>query len=179
MTDEYQALSTFGMTLLGSGLGTTLVAAWFKKHFDRELEQHKALLQRSTRVHEKQIDALLDIYSRLERSHFFLLRAASSGVLEGEDKSEIVKVMVNELAGASEAYSKKKLLIPPSLSLKLDTFFGRFLSARVDLNFAMRDDVPAGHEKAELWQRAQTEAYAHLPPLLEAIELEARTVIHG
>lgn len=155
------------------------MAAWVTKHFNRELELHKAILQRSTRVHEKQIDALLQIYSKLERSHFFLLRAASSGVLEGEDKNAIVQVMVKELTAASKIYSEKKLLVPDSLSLKLDQFFGRFLSARVDLSYAMGDMVPSGPAKAEFWKRAQTEAYAHLPELLASIETEARGVIHG
>jgi hypothetical protein len=176
---EYEALSTFALTLLGSGIGTSLVVAWFKKQFDAELEEQKALLQRGSRVHEKQIDALLDIYSRLERANFFLQRATSSILLAGETKEGLVEGTVKELIAAAKLYGEKKLLIPLALAQKLDEFFGAFHSARIDLSFAMWEMTPPGPDKAKLWSKAQDAAYQRLPPLLGAIENEARRTIHS
>lgn len=179
MANEYEAVVTFGLTLLGSGVGTSLVVAWFKKQFDTELEQQKAILQRGSRVHEKQIDALLEIYWRLERAHYFLQRLASPFMLTSETKEGLAESMMNELSLASLEYAKKKLLVPSLLSAKLDQFFGLFLSARVDLSERAVALTPAGTERAQLWKAAQITAYENLPGLLAAIELEARQTIHS
>ena len=179
MTETEKLLLTLAVTVLGSGVGTTIVGIWFKKRVDTQLEVHRALLGRGSRVHDRQIDALLLVYSKLERASFLLQRAASSLVLAGEIKEQLVKQMVEELSEASQAYSERKLLIPPSLALTLDQFFGRFLAARVDLSYALWDVVPPGEQKAALWDSAQTIAYKELPPMLEAIEKEARAIVHS
>ena len=57
MTGTETLLLTFAVTIVGSGLGTTIVAALFKKRFDTQLETHKALLLRSGRIHERQVDS--------------------------------------------------------------------------------------------------------------------------
>ena len=120
MTETQKVLITFAVTLVGSGLGTTVIGALFKRRFDAQLERQKALLQRGSRIHERQIDALLTIHSKLERASFFLQRAASGGLLEGETSELLLQNMVRELASLSEEYSQKKLLVPETLTLKVD-----------------------------------------------------------
>jgi hypothetical protein len=51
MTDNTKLLLDFGVTLIGSGVGTTIVGALFKRRFDTQLETHKALLERSGKIH--------------------------------------------------------------------------------------------------------------------------------
>jgi hypothetical protein len=172
-------LITLALTIVGSGLGTTIVAALFKRRFDTQLERHKALLLRASRVHEKQIDALSEVYSKLERANAFLQRTASSATFAGEDKMVLMQNAVKELVAASEAYSARKLLIPPTLTKELDTFFGKAVVARLDLSFALSDDLPPGEEKGRLWRNAQKVVFDELSPVLEAIELEARRIIHA
>ena len=163
---------------MGSGLGTTIVGAWFKRRFDAQLERQKALLQRGSRIHERQIDALLTIHSKLERTSFFLQRAASGGLIEGETSEGLLQNMVRELASFSDEYSQKKLLIPHNLTLKLDEFLRNLSSARVDLTFAMHPMTQNGEPRAKLWEQAREIANKELPLLLHAIETEARAVIH-
>ena len=55
MTPNETLLVTFAVTIIGSGLGTTIIGAWFKRRFDSQLETHKALLQRSGKIHERQV----------------------------------------------------------------------------------------------------------------------------
>ena len=178
MTETQKLLLTFAVTVLGSGLGTTIIGALFKRRFDAQLERQKALLQRGSRIHERQIDALLAIYSRLERASYFLQRATSSVLLEGETRETLLQNLARELASASDEYSNKKLLIPPTLTIKLDEFFNRFLSGHIDLTYAMHPSTPGGGQRSGLWEQAKEIAYNGLPPLLRAIEAEARTVIH-
>ena len=91
------------------------MAALFKKRFDAQLETHKALLQRSGRIHERQVDALSAVYSKLEHALFYLQRVTSTGKFEGEDDQELLRRMVGELGAASEEFSKNKLLVSENL----------------------------------------------------------------
>jgi hypothetical protein len=84
MTETTKLVATIVATLVGSGLGTTIIGALFKKRFDTQLETHKALLQRSGNIHERQVDTLLLIHSKLEEP---ILLAASSGGREISERS--------------------------------------------------------------------------------------------
>ena len=111
MTEREKLFLTLVVTLLGSGVGTTLVGALFKRRFDAQLETQKALLQRSSRIHERQVDALLAIHAKLEQALFYLQRAASAGKFEGESDQELLRRMARDLGAASEVFSQNKLLI--------------------------------------------------------------------
>jgi hypothetical protein len=65
-------LTTLLTTLIGSGAGTTLVGFVFKHRFDVQLERQKAFLQRNSKIHERQVDALLAIHSKLNDALFYL-----------------------------------------------------------------------------------------------------------
>lgn len=180
MTDSERVLVTLAVTVAGSGLGTTIVAALFKKRFDAQLETHKSLLQRSGRIHERQLDALLAIHSNLERALFYLQRAASAGKLEGEaGDQELLQRMSRDLAAASEVFAQNKLLIGPELMGKLDEFFDKMLSPGMNLKLALDPLVPDGEPRAKLWDEARKIAYRELPSVLEAIRDEAKAVIHS
>ena len=111
LTETEKLFLTLVVTLLGSGVGTTLVGALFKRRFDAQLETQKALLQRSSRIHERQVDALLAIHAKLEQALFYLQRAASAGKFEGESDQELLRRMARDLGAASEVFSQNKLLI--------------------------------------------------------------------
>ena len=180
MTETMKLLFTLAVTLVGSGLGTTIVGALFKRRFDAQLESHKAFLQRNSRIHERQIDALLPIHSKLEHALFYLQRATSGGKLKGEaEDAELLKRMASDLGDASEVFSQNRLLIGPNLERKLDEFFGKTVSARITLNLAADPMISDGGQRAKLWGEAQEIAYKGLPSILEAIRAEARAVIHG
>ncbi len=177
MTDSLKLLLTLGVTLIGSGLGTAIVGAFFKKRFDAQLETHKALLQRSGLIHARQVDALSVIYSKLEHALFYLLRVTSAGKFEGEDDDKLLQGMIRELASASEELSKTKLLMSDSLRRKLDEFFNKMVSVRIDVRLAL-DPIVQGDPRVKIWTQAQQTAHKELPSILEAIRVEARKVIH-
>ena len=125
------------MTFIGSGLGTTIAAALFKRRFDAQLETHKALLQRNGLIHARQVDALSVIYSKLEHALFYLQRVSTSaGKYEGEDDNKLLQGMARELAPASEEFSKNKLLVSDDLRNKLDQFFNTMVLVGLDVRLA-------------------------------------------
>jgi hypothetical protein len=177
MTETTQFFIT---TLVGSGVGTAIVGAFFKRRFDAQLESYKALLQRSSRIHERQVDALLTIHAKLERALHYLQRAASTSKFQGEASDQgLLQSMALEMGAASEEYSKTKLLISPALTARLDEFFGKVFFAGMSLTSALSPMTPNGEARAKLWEKTQDAAYKETPLILEAIRTEARAVIHG
>jgi hypothetical protein len=170
---------TFILTLIGSGLGTTIVAGLLKHRLDQRLELVKALLEQGSRIHERQIDALMTIYSKLEEASFYLQRVASAGRLKGEDEGQLLQRAGQALASASEEYSAKKLLFSDNLTNKIDEFFNQVLSANVSIGLALDPALQNAGSVAEFWDRAREAVYRQIPVILEAIRAEAKTVIHG
>ncbi len=125
MTETQKLLLTFSVILLGSGWGTAIVEAVLKRRFDAQLERLKTILERGSRIHERQVDALLTIHSKLEAANFYFQRATSAIVFAGEVQEELLKKMICELASASAEYSQKKLLFSQTLMAKLDQFLAR------------------------------------------------------
>ena len=130
MADANGLLATLLATRIGSGAGTTLVGILFKHRFDIQLERQKAFLQRNSKIHERQVDALLAIYSDLEHALFYLQRVASAGRFKGEaDDQTQLQRMGKELASAAEHFSKNRLLLTPELAKRLDELFNRVFDA--------------------------------------------------
>jgi hypothetical protein len=167
-------------SLVGSGVGTTIIGVLFKKRFDTQLETHKALLQRTGKIHEKQVDSLLLIHSKLNDGLFYLQRATGAGKLRGEaSDEEFLNRMAQNLADANAEFAKSRLLISESLGQKLDDFFGKMFSGGITYNLALDPMVQDGNARAKLVDDARQVAYKELPSLLNAIRDEARKVIHG
>jgi hypothetical protein len=145
-----------------------------------QLESHKALLQQGSRIHERQIDALLSIHSKLEEALFYLQRAAGPGRFRGEaSDEELLSRMARALGTASEQFSNNRLLISETLGQKLDDFFNKMFSGATTLTLALDPMVAGGNARATLVDQAREIAFKEIPLLLAAIRTEARTVIHG
>ena len=173
-------LETMLSTVIGSGLGTTLVGAWFKRKFDVQIETQKALLQRSGKIHERQVDTLCAIHAKLDEALFYLQRAAGTGKLEGQaSDKELLDRMARALGEASTEFAKTRLLISEGLGQRLDAFFQKMLFAGIDVRLAIDPMVADGEPRAKLWESAKETAYKEIPDLLKAIRNDARAVIHG
>jgi|GEM_PF-1987379 hypothetical protein len=179
VTDSHKLLLSFILTLIGSGFGTTIVAVVLKRRFDERLELLKAVLGRGSRIHERQIDALMTIHSKLEGASFYLQRVASASRLKGEDESRLLERAGQELASASAEYSQKRLLFSDTLTGRIDEFFTNALSATLRIDLAMDPMMQDGTSRGEFWDKAREAVYRQLPAILQAIRVEARAVIHG
>jgi hypothetical protein len=179
VTDSVKFLLNLAGIVVGSGVGAAAIGAYLGKRFNTQLEIQRALLQRTSKIHERQVDALLFLHSKLELALFYLQRAAAAGKLAGEpDDQELLRRMSQEFAEASDCFSKNKLLMSPELMRRIDEFFSKMLSAGIDLSLTFEPGMQSG-PRAQLWDQARTTAYKDLPSILEAIRTEARAAIHG
>jgi hypothetical protein len=180
MTETTKFVVTIVAALVGSGLGTTLIGALFKKRFDAQLETHKALLQRSGRIHERQVDSLLIIHSKVYEALFYLQQAVGAGKFRGEaSDEELLNRMAHALGAASTEFAKSRLLISESLGQKLDEFFSKMFSGGITVNLVLDPMVQDGNARAKLVDQGREIAYKELPSVLKAIRDDARAVIHG
>ncbi len=150
------------------------------KLLDAQLESQKALLQRSDKIHERQVDSLLDIHAKLDKALFYFQRAASAGKLAGQPSDqELLRMMAENLGAASEEFAKSRLLLSESLGKKLDDFFNKMLSGSMTLNYALSTQMQDPMQRAKWWDEARDTAYKEIPSLLTAIREEAREMIHS
>lgn len=132
----------------------------------------------SEAIHQRRVNALLAINSKLEEALFYLQRAASSSKFAGEaSDQELLFRMGRSLAEASQQYSQNKLLINPNLTRRLDEFFSKMVSAGMILNSVMDPLVSNGQPRANLWMQVQETAYKEIPSVLGAIQTEIRAMI--
>src|ERR1700688_1476982 len=170
MTPTQTLLVTFAVTIIGSGLGTSIVAALLNKRFSTQLEAHKALLLRSGLIHERQVDALLKIHSKLEEALFYLQRVTSAGKIQGQASDKVLfERTVGCLADASSEFSKNRLLISDPLEQRLDEFFHGMVVAGGDFNLILDPMVTNPDERAKLWDTLRDAAHRKLPSVLKAI----------
>src|SRR3979409_1224979 len=99
-------------SIVGSGAGTTLVALLIKRKVDRELEIQKAFLQRTSRVHEKQVDILAKVYYHLWEAHAFLLLMSASVHMPNEKPEEYPGKFSAAIVAARDALFGGRVLIP-------------------------------------------------------------------
>ncbi|HYB61884.1 MAG TPA: hypothetical protein VEH50_10435 [Methylomirabilota bacterium] len=170
-------LADFLLTVIGSGAGATLVGAWFKRKFDVQLQTQIAALKRNDRIHEQQVNALLQIHSNLDRALFYAQRLSASGRLEGESDTMLGKRLLEKLGSASDVFSANSLLFDDSLNKQLHEFFQTMLNFQILIG-VLSDQATQGDARAKLWRELQDNAYAKLPPLLKAVCFSARSVIH-
>jgi hypothetical protein len=131
-------------------------------------------------IHGRQVDALLAINAKLEAALSKLQRATSSARFSGQaPDQELLYRASRDLAEASAEFSQKKLLISVVLTRKIDEFFMKVVSAGMTLNVALDPMTPNGETRAKFWGEARDIANKELPLVLQAIQAEARAVIHG
>lgn len=166
-------------TLLGSGVATAIVGAFFKRRFDRELEYQRAVLERESRVHEQQVMALVKLDKHVRAALGYLEVMSKSVVFRGEDPATYPAKFRDEMAATHEELALARLLLPPSLTEQLERLFKKMFEGQIALSFFYDRSTPDGPERAAHWERAKAIAYQELPVLIAAIEREARVVIHG
>ncbi len=171
-------------TIVGSGVGTSLVGFLFKHRFDVQLAKQTAMLQRHSRIHELQVEALGVIHSDLNDALFYLQKIASAGRTRGQvDDTELFKRMGERLAKAAGQFSKSQLLFSQELTTRLNEFFQKVFETGTDIQMSEEFlQYPMGEGvqlRADLTGKVRNAAFKEIPAILEEIRREARAVIHG
>ena len=169
-------LVTAALASLGSVAGMAI-----KQWFDRSLEEKKVHWERVSWVHQRQVEALTKLFVEFHRMQDLLQGAATRGFRSQGETSQgglFEKWQLKAIETWSE-YIEHKLLLNKAIVDSIEKLFGKFDEARIAIRSApiymegeMRKEAVAAQIKAiEIANKL-------IPPLLDAIESEARRVVH-
>jgi hypothetical protein len=150
-----------------------------KQWFDRSLEEKKVHWERASWVHQRQVEALTKLFVELHRMKDLLQGATRGFRLQGETGQEdYFKKWQQKAAETWSEYIGHKLLLTKALVAGIEELFDKFSEAGIAIRSApifregeMRTEAVAAEKKAgEIANKL-------IPPLLDAIESEARRVV--
>jgi hypothetical protein len=172
------ALNT-AVSIVGSGVGTTVVGLLFKRKFDRDLENHRALLSRAANLHGRMVDTLAALYRHFVEAQACFQGMTASARFTGEiSREEYERRVADSMESARDKFLQGRLFIPRTLAEQCDGFLKVVLGGRLDFSLA-QDPMFDAVQKAEYWQAAAKTANQELPKLLQEIEDAARALIHS
>jgi hypothetical protein len=146
---------------------------------DAEIERVKASLARASRVHERQLDLLQNLYRHFFEAQGLFQRMTSAGRFRDEISPKAYDPLVTKsMESAFNVLAQGRLLIPSALAQQCDSFFNTVLNGRIDFSIA-HDPMMDPVKRAELWKAAAIVAHQQVPRILQQIEEAARAVIHG
>jgi hypothetical protein len=164
-------------SMIGAGIGTTVVGSLFGYLFNRQLERHRAHLSRLSRIHEKQVDTLSKLYGHFTEARNYLQLMQKSALFEGEKPEEYPKRLVESLNSARDTLTFGRLVIPESVAAQCDLFFERVFESQREFAFASWDQLDAQH-RLKLREKATDLSYKAIPELLVQIERAGRGIVH-
>jgi hypothetical protein len=142
-----------------------------------EFRMAEELWRRQSRVHEMQVQALIDLYTHLQEVRETLVSATRAAKWAGDNYAKAVDRLEAALGRTEAAITKCILLLPPALVGQVEEYRQTVYLAIVAANEARNapahgvpstpflTDAFAGAQKTEM--------------LLSAIQIEARAVIYG
>jgi hypothetical protein len=167
------------VTAVLTSLGT--VAVMVIKHLsDRSLEGKKVHWERTSWVHQKQVESLTKLFVEFHRMQDLLQGATQGFTLGGEMSQEgyFEKWQLKAAETWSE-YIEHKLILTPAIVASVEELFVKFNEAGIAIRLVpVYSKGEMRKEAVDAQIKAKEIAHKLIPPLLEKIESEARRVIH-
>lgn len=160
---------------------TEALKAQLKASADVEIERTRAFLVRASRVHQRQIVVLQNLYRHLSEALGYFQGQTSSVRFKGvPGEEECARLVMKALRAAHEELLKGSLLIPPDLAQQCNAFFDEVAKGQGMFSLSQAPMMTMNPTlRAELTQGAGKVGFTKLPEILRAIEAAARDVIHG
>ena len=152
------------------GTVVTIIGAW------SEVKKHQ-----KERIHEKQLDALINLYVALEKLMDYSKLRTKKFILEGENHKAYPGLVRSSMEEAYNEFILSRLLLPPNVVDKVEVFFQKIGEMQIQLGSVQWFDDNEIHssERAGYFQNAGKIAHSELPEILKSIEQQARAIIHG
>jgi hypothetical protein len=139
---------------------------------------YAVLLQRRSRIHERQIEILGKLYKYLFEVQGYAQRMTSAVIFEGEKTEEYPALFSSALKKAQKEFLSGCLLLPIDIEEQVNSFFQKVLEGQLELDIAHHPMVPDGQVRAGYWKKAGAIAHLEMPDLLETIKKQARLIIY-
>ena len=163
----------------GKNLATSEDIAKITAEIEGVKLQYAVLLQRRSRIHERQVAILSKLYKCLLEAQDYSKLMTKRVIFTGEKPDEYPQLLHDAVTNAYKEFTIGRLLLPGDVVEEVSTFFQKMYEGQVQLTMAKHPMVTDGQERAQFWERSGTIAYQEIPALLRTIEDKARDIIHG
>lgn len=130
--------------------------------------------ERRSRIHEKQLDILRELYAALQKIQHYSQRMASSFILKGEKPEEYPDLFYKAWNEAYSLFISSRLILPKDIISNIENFFQQLHV--YDVNLGITKSL--NQNVAEYWNKAQEISHKEIPAILLIIEEKARVIIH-
>lgn len=135
-------------------------------------------LERRSRIHARQLDALCQLYERLDKVQGYSQLMTKSLSIEGENIEAYPGLLASSMAEARHDFLMARLLLPADIVKAVEDFFKKTSEGQIHHRLAQMTTIEAV-QRGNLWSKAGKVAHQEMPALLNTIEQKAREIIHG
>jgi len=141
--------------------------------------EHAFLLQRRSRIHDRQVEILSKVYKYLLDAQEYSKLMTKKVIFEGEKPEEYPLLLQSAVTNAYKEFAMGRLLLPSDVAEQIQAFFHKVSEGQVHFAIAKHAMVSEGNVRAKCWEKAGEIAYHEIPALLRIIEKQAHNIIHG
>ena len=142
--------------------------------------------ERKSRIHAKQIDAIVPLYIALEKCFHYYQQMTKPYIFEGEKTEEYPALLSSALSESRKQFMLSRLFLPPDVEETVDAFVNKIIEGQVFLEEFKRLDKLNKHQDPRYmkfdaenyWNKAENVSFTDLPPILQALKRRAREIIH-
>ena len=154
-----------------------LIAA-FKAHYELKKLRQERSRERRSRIHEKQLEALMRLFATLKKIQDYSQLTTKSVILEGEKIEEYPKLLGESVVKAANEFTQTRLLLPIEVASLVEEFFEKAVDSQIRMGVFERLVGVQGEVRKQYWEQAANIAHSEMPSLLAKIEASARSIIH-
>lgn len=141
-----------------------------------EFRVREELVRRRSKVHQRQVEALLVLHASLAEVLATAKSVTSAAPWAGGNFERAKEPLMASVKALVENFRHARLLYPPGIIKQADEFLTKMAVAMQRTVAARAAASPPEHE---LYQQAESLTQNELPALLQSIEEEARRLIYG
>jgi hypothetical protein len=194
----FRHFAEFGiMGLFGAGTGFLLVSTFIPSYLKEKAKNlasrediekitntvetiksaNVKFLQRDSRIHERQLDKLSDLFQKLAIVQIDAQHCTRSFILAGENPEAYPGQLTKSVEDAYTTMLSCQLYFDDDLLVLVKEFFQKVRQSQVYYASAKDPSMPDGQSRADDWKKAGTIAFEELPKILEFIRQRAKAII--
>ena len=177
----FMLLKSFIPSYLGEkaqNLATREDIARITDEIERVKSQYAVLLGRQSSIYERQAETLTNMYKCLNDVHNYSMLMTQAISIIGEQPYEAPELFKSALRHARDEFAIGRLYLPASITGFVDAFFQKVHERQLHVFLAQAKSVN-DQTRDKYWDKVVIISNEEIPALLQAIEEQARIIIHG
>lgn len=168
---EWKEISLIFAAYVGT-IGAVIAA--FKTLYEIKKLRGERQQERRSRIHQKQLDALIGLYVALNKVLGHAQRTISLGRVRGQNFDNDLVQWQSSINDANQQFISSRLLLPEDITQMVESFFQKVFELHLNIEMFVET---SGEQRASCWDNAAKDAHREMPTLLSSIEAAARSFV--